>query len=382
MKLFRRVILILLCVAIALGWGRYTFNPGKCLWRSEMTIQIPSDDSLSASKETLQRQKTLMESEEFRTQAAHRIADLHIQRARQHGPEQLVKNIEGSKASFVESLANTYSVRLDEVSHSLVLTVTGESHAFVNSIFEVVPDLLVKIYRSNAVISLGILADEIQLVLMDMEQQERNLAQVLWNLKGILNAKFADRPISKRGSIPPPSSANQASASLPSSVTDSLVFVRAKLTKRLDQKGLQLTDGLPSFVNAWNLLKEALFLKGEIASLVQQASSYSSLLDSATSMERGPLPESLAQMDQVLLDLRRRREMLAEQARQNVFIVNEAILGKEQLVLTERMPFKNCYVVGLDPQKHYLMWGLRGLGMGIALFLISSLKALTKRTRE
>lgn len=372
---------------MALGWGWYTYEPGTLLYGSEVAIRLPADEPLPSSVEILRRSKALLDSEVFRMQAIDRLAALQTQRVRQLGPGQLVEVFEGSQDSIAKSLLSSatleqesflipheagggsFSVRLDEVSPTLILSVSGASQPLVSAILEVVPDLLVKIHTSHAAIALRVIASEIQQKLTEVEQQELNLAQILWNLKGKLNTKFADRPISKRGSTPGPSPTAQTLTTISSSTATSLDSVREKLSGQLDGNGFRYVEGLPSLGQAWKLLDETLQLGNTADSLIQEASALFPLLDAAESMETGPLPENLSRLNLTLQNIRGQREEIAVQTAQLIPSITGTAPAPEQSLLVEKEDIQVRRVGGSELHSHYLLWGLRGLGVGVVFAL-------------
>jgi hypothetical protein len=381
MNLFRLLILFFLCITIAMVWSTHTYEPGKLFYHSVAVIYLPPNASSPSNVETLRKGKDFLESEGFRLQAADHLAALQTQRARQLGPGQLLKEFESSQASLAESLARSYTVYLNEITPALILSISGESQAFVSAILEVVPDLLVKFHRSNAAGALSVLSDEIHQVLSSLEEQDRILAQTLWNLKGTINAKFADRPISKRGSISTPVPTIQALATLPSNVTAALDSVHEKLAQRQVEDGYHHRGEFPSLENAWNLLEEALQVKSMADSLIQEASALPAVLASTTSMKEGPLPEKLDQLERALADVQARREVLTEQTAGIEPSAVPSNTESEHSLQVERKKSAIVRVGGMDRRSHFLTGGLCGLVAGIAVALIGSIRLRTKRRR-
>jgi hypothetical protein len=381
MKLFRLLILFFLCITIAMVWSTHTYEPGKHFYHCEAVIYLPPSASSPSNLETLRKGKRLLESDGFRLMAVDHLAALQTQRARQLGPGQLLKEFERSQASLSESLARSYSVHLNEITPALIISISGESQAFVSAIQEVVPDLLVKVHRSNAAGALSVICDEIRQVLSGLEEQDRILAQTLWNLKGTINAKFADRPISKRGSVSTPVPTIQALATLPSSVTAALASIHEKLTQSQVDDGYHHRGDFPSLENAWNLLEEALQVRSMADSVIREASALPDVLASADSMKEGPLPGKLGQMERALADIRARREVLTEQT---AGIESSAVplnTESDHSLLVDRKKPEVLRVGGMDRRSHFFAGGLCGFVVGIALALIGSIRIRLKRRR-
>ena len=381
MKLLRCVILVLVCMAIALTWGNLTYQPGTQSYRAEAIVTLPPDTGDSLKLDILRKSKDLIESREFQTRAVDHLTALQTQKVRDLGPDQLVEDFEGTPGSLAESLLRYCTVYLDEITPALILSVSGESRSLVTAILEVMPDLLTKIREANTALEQHLLGLEIQQLLSDQEQRDRMLTEVVWNLKGALQAKFADRPISKRGSISSLPAMDQALAAIPPSVTDSVKSMRTRISQKLSGYALPHMEIVSEHRTGWDLLEETFRLGDLSASLVQQASTFSSRLDSATSVDKGPLPEGIKQLSEDLLKLRERREGLQQKTAALVSPATPMNPDLQHVFLVERTIPKVHGVEETDLQDHLLSWSLRGLGCGLVLSLLGFLWPFSRQKR-
>lgn len=368
MRFFRYVILVLLCAGIAAAWGKLIYQPGAQSYRAEAIMTLTPMTEASSQLEILRKGKELVGSKAFQVRAVEHLTALQTQRIRELGPDQLVEDFEGSPDSLAESLLRSCTVSLNETTPALVFSVSSESRSFASSILEVLPDLLKKIQEANSSTEQRLLGIEIQQVLSDEEQLERRLTEVAWNLKGALQAKFADRPISKRGATPPHLPVLQPTHTVTSSsITDSLNMIRTKITQTMKEQALPYLEVTATHGNTWDLLEEAFRLRQQAASLVQQASISSSYLDSATSIDQGPLPEALRKVDRDLLELREKREALQQQLTTLISPVTTPIPGPVPVFTVKKTLPKPSKKSEKGLSNHLLAWSLRGTGVGFCL---------------
>lgn len=378
MRLLRRLVFIAVCVVVALTGARITYEPGRLFYQTGVSLHLPAQESVPAVVEALKQGKERLESEEFRMQAAARLTALQIRHVRQLGPSQLVDNLEGSQACLAGFLSRACVARFDESVPALILSISAESQPLVNAMATVLPELLTQVHESDEAIALTLLASKTLEVLSGAEQADKDLTQVLWNLKGALNTKFADRPISGRGAITSPATASVAEVLSSTSVEDVLAAMRGKMSQKVGVEQMKSLDKLPSLAQAWQQLGQALQLRDRLANLMREASALFSTVDSATSMESGPLPENLARLTSALLEAREQGEALAGQSAQ---MVPTGSATSQSTFVMDQSDLQLVRVGGQNETFHYLVWGLCGLGTGVLFCLAGGRRHASKGGR-